>query len=405
MVGKGIKSCVALAYRLVSFFRGKLAVYLIWMKANVGLLTDDIILQAPTREKPYTIRDGRGLFVLVHPNGSRYFQMRATVAGKRKLMQLGVYPQISIEEARALSSGRLQAELEEAESGLPTGALDESASLFMDPAPNVTEAIAAQLRVEEPTAAVTSKFISKEVTELKEERHTINLDDDMDLFEEKPRGATPKVNLAYDQLVYIPSTLPKTFSQKFVARYHPKLLLGQFYQYVLNQFWQLKAKLLHLVKRAYQQLMLGALFCHEKIKITFNKLLIKIGFLLNGIKINFQKQRFKTLNFKIENRFVLLSDLGWGRLRFERYFSQLKNFLSNIALYLRKNWRMKYARFFVYLIFDLFITWAIERYLDTGDFDWKFYVKIYFGLLVSQLIFIFRNRFVASVLNYFNLRS
>ena len=42
------------------------------MDIELGLLTNEIILQAPTKEKPYTIRDGRGLFVLVHPNGSRY---------------------------------------------------------------------------------------------------------------------------------------------------------------------------------------------------------------------------------------------------------------------------------------------------------------------------------------------
>ena len=72
-----------------------------------NLLTNEIVRDAPTKKKAYTIRDGRGLFVLVHPNGSRYFQLRATVNGKRKLMQIGVYPQISIEEARQLAKTRL----------------------------------------------------------------------------------------------------------------------------------------------------------------------------------------------------------------------------------------------------------------------------------------------------------
>ena len=81
------------------------------MDSISNLLTDEILQSAPTKKKAYTIRDGRGLFVLIHPNGSRYFQLRATVDGKRKLMQLGVYPALSIDEARMLAVKRLEEEL------------------------------------------------------------------------------------------------------------------------------------------------------------------------------------------------------------------------------------------------------------------------------------------------------
>jgi hypothetical protein len=379
MVGKGIKSCGVLAYRLVSIIRGKLAAYLIWMKANVGLLTDDIILQAPTREKPYTIRDGRGLFVLVHPNGSRYFQMRATVAGKRKLMQLGVYPQISIEEARALSSGRLQAELEEAESGLPTGALDESASLFMAPAPNVTEAIAAPLRVEEPTAAVTSKFIPKEVTKLKEDRHITKLDDDMDLFEEKPRGPTPKVNLAYDQLVYIPSTLPKTFSQKFAARYHPRVLLLQLIQSSLDQSDKFKMRLVNFSRSTFQQRLKVLRRYHKISQIFINNQLINIENLLTGIKTKWVKLKLKDVNFRLKKPL---------------------NMSFNISG--RDGIKLKLSKFCISLTFDLMTTYLIVRYLDEGLFDWHFYTKIYLLVLSAQIVVAFRSRLVSFIWNCFN---
>ena len=35
---------------------------------------------------------------------------------------------------------------------------------------------------------------------------------------------TPKVSLHYSQLVYVPKTLPKTFSQKLSERIHPRVL-------------------------------------------------------------------------------------------------------------------------------------------------------------------------------------
>ena len=86
----------------------KISQYFLLIDSISNLLTDEILQSAPAKRKAYTIRDGRGLFVLIHPNGSRYFQLRATVDGKRKLMQLGVYPALSIDEARMLALKRLQ---------------------------------------------------------------------------------------------------------------------------------------------------------------------------------------------------------------------------------------------------------------------------------------------------------
>jgi hypothetical protein len=247
------------------------------MDVELGLLTDEIILQAPTKEKPYTIRDGRGLFVLVHPNGSRYFQMRATVAGKRKLMQLGVYPQITIAEARAFSAERLQAELDEAERGMPMGTHDEPGSLFMgDTHEMQVPRIVEQLKIEE--------------------KLTMMIDEnEMDLFEDKLRVATPKVSLSYDQLVYIPSTLPKTFSQKFAARFHPKVLINQLIESFKQKLNAFKVILLALVQRGLVWVKESLRFCHGKLKMFIFHLLIKLENLLNGIKIAFQKFKTKGL--------------------------------------------------------------------------------------------------------------
>jgi hypothetical protein len=68
-----------------------------------NLLDDLTIRAAKTRDKQYTLRDGGGLFLLVHPNGSKYFQLRTTLHSKQKIVRLGVYPKLTLAEARAKS--------------------------------------------------------------------------------------------------------------------------------------------------------------------------------------------------------------------------------------------------------------------------------------------------------------
>lgn len=69
-------------------------------KLNDSVLDDLTIRAAKPKDKPYTLRDGKGLFLLVHPNGSKYFQLRTTLHSKPKLIQLGTYPELSLSEAR-----------------------------------------------------------------------------------------------------------------------------------------------------------------------------------------------------------------------------------------------------------------------------------------------------------------
>lgn len=55
--------------------------------------------EKPT-EKPYKLSDGGGLYLLVNPNGSRYWRMKYRYAGKEKLLSIGVYPDVTLAEAR-----------------------------------------------------------------------------------------------------------------------------------------------------------------------------------------------------------------------------------------------------------------------------------------------------------------
>jgi integrase len=69
-------------------------------KLNADLLDDLTIKAAKPREKEYTLRDGNGLFLLIHPSGAKYFHLRTTLHGKPKKIQLGTYPELSLSEAR-----------------------------------------------------------------------------------------------------------------------------------------------------------------------------------------------------------------------------------------------------------------------------------------------------------------
>lgn len=55
---------------------------------------------ARPKEKPYKLSDGGGLYLLVNPNGSRYWRMKYRVSGKEKLLALGVYPEVTLADAR-----------------------------------------------------------------------------------------------------------------------------------------------------------------------------------------------------------------------------------------------------------------------------------------------------------------
>ncbi|EGY1223357.1 integrase arm-type DNA-binding domain-containing protein [Escherichia coli] len=63
-------------------------------------LTDTKVRSAKPQEKEYTLVDGDGMFLLIHPNGSKYWRFRFRFGGKQHLMAFGVYPETSLADAR-----------------------------------------------------------------------------------------------------------------------------------------------------------------------------------------------------------------------------------------------------------------------------------------------------------------
>ncbi|HCD6062793.1 TPA: tyrosine-type recombinase/integrase [Klebsiella oxytoca] len=64
-------------------------------------LTDIKVRTAKPTDKQYKLTDGNGMHLLVHPNGSRYWRLQYRFGGKQKMLALGVYPEVSLAEARA----------------------------------------------------------------------------------------------------------------------------------------------------------------------------------------------------------------------------------------------------------------------------------------------------------------
>jgi integrase len=64
-------------------------------------LTDTSIRKVKSGPKPRKLSDGGGMYLLVMPDGGRYWRMDYRFAGKRRTLALGVYPIISLSEARS----------------------------------------------------------------------------------------------------------------------------------------------------------------------------------------------------------------------------------------------------------------------------------------------------------------
>jgi hypothetical protein len=64
------------------------------------MVTDIKCKAAKAKNKIYAMYDVDGLYLEVAPNGGKYWRFSYRFAAKRKRTALGVYPEISLQEAR-----------------------------------------------------------------------------------------------------------------------------------------------------------------------------------------------------------------------------------------------------------------------------------------------------------------
>ena len=63
-------------------------------------LTAREVKAAKTSDKPTKLSDGEGLYLLVQPNGAKYWRLAYRFDGKQKTLAIGVYPDIGLQDAR-----------------------------------------------------------------------------------------------------------------------------------------------------------------------------------------------------------------------------------------------------------------------------------------------------------------
>src|SRR5271168_4026623 len=63
-------------------------------------LTVVSIQNAKASRRPAKLFDGGGLFLLVTPSGNKWWRFKYRFGGKEKLLSLGVYPEVSLLDAR-----------------------------------------------------------------------------------------------------------------------------------------------------------------------------------------------------------------------------------------------------------------------------------------------------------------
>ena len=74
-----------------------------WDGYNLGgtdFLTDSLVRTAKPKARPYKLKDGGGLYLLVTPGDTRQWRLRYTFGGQESMIALGTYPATSLKAAR-----------------------------------------------------------------------------------------------------------------------------------------------------------------------------------------------------------------------------------------------------------------------------------------------------------------
>jgi integrase len=74
-------------------------------KQGLSLLPETTVRTAKPKDKPYLLRDGGGLWLVVESSGRKWWKMRVVFAKKENSFSLGEYPSISLASARAKREG------------------------------------------------------------------------------------------------------------------------------------------------------------------------------------------------------------------------------------------------------------------------------------------------------------
>ena len=66
-------------------------------------ITDAKIKAARSTDKEQTLNDGEGLYLVISPNGRKWWRFRYQMNGKRTMLSLGTYPYVTLSARMQLS--------------------------------------------------------------------------------------------------------------------------------------------------------------------------------------------------------------------------------------------------------------------------------------------------------------
>ena len=69
--------------------------------AATDFLTEARVRRARPKERPYKLRDGGGLYLLITPTDAKQWRLRYVIGGRESMLSLGSYPATSLKAARA----------------------------------------------------------------------------------------------------------------------------------------------------------------------------------------------------------------------------------------------------------------------------------------------------------------
>jgi integrase len=70
-------------------------------KRKDNLIPSDVAIKnAKPKEKPYRIKDAKGFYLRVNPDGSKWWRLEYAIDGRRNMLSIGVYPAIGLAKAR-----------------------------------------------------------------------------------------------------------------------------------------------------------------------------------------------------------------------------------------------------------------------------------------------------------------
>ena len=67
--------------------------------------------------------------------------------------------------------------------------------------------------------------------------------------------------------------------------------------------------------------------------------------------------------------------------------------------------RLKFAKYFLYALFDILLTYFLVKYLAEGYFEWAYFLKVLLFVLGFQLIFVARDGLVNFVFMHLNQQA